>query len=120
DLPAVSGNENVADPRRLTPFSRRLYRDSPLTDHERLPIPDDHLELVSHVPQGGTWRDIPPHLLPDRFRGMRRTDSTNLVGRLDPALPAYTVTTQFNNVTAGCYTHPYEDRALTIREAARL
>jgi DNA mismatch endonuclease Vsr len=51
---------------------------------------------------------------------MRRTDSTNLFGRLAPDLPAYTITTQFNNVTAGCFTHPYHDRALTAREAARI
>jgi DNA mismatch endonuclease Vsr len=51
---------------------------------------------------------------------MRRTDSTNLFGRLEPELPAYTITTQFDNVTAGCFTHPYHDRALTPREAARI
>lgn len=51
---------------------------------------------------------------------MRRTDSTNLFGRLAPDLPAYTITTQFNNVTTGCFTHPYFDRALTPREAARI
>ena len=50
---------------------------------------------------------------------MRRTDSTNLLGRLDPGRPSYTITTQFNNVTAGCF-HPTEDRALSIREGARL
>jgi site-specific DNA-cytosine methylase len=51
---------------------------------------------------------------------MRRTDSTNLLGRLDPDRPSYTITTQFNNVTAGCFTHPHEDRALSVREGARL
>jgi DNA (cytosine-5)-methyltransferase 1 len=45
---------------------------------------------------------------------MRRTDSINLLARLSPDLPAYTITTQFNNVTTGCYTHPYEASALTI------
>lgn len=59
-------------------------------------------------------------MLPDRYRGIRRTDSTNLFGRLAPDLPAYTITTQFNNVTTGCFTHPYHDRALTPREAARI
>ena len=92
-----------------------------LTDHEARPLGDAHAELIKHVPVGGTWRDIPPHLLPDRFKGgMRRTDSTNLLGRLDPGRPSYTITTQFNNVTAGCFTHPTEDRALSIREGARL
>jgi DNA (cytosine-5)-methyltransferase 1 len=92
-----------------------------LRDHEVTPLSEKHRALVAHVPPGGTWRDIPPHLLPDRFRGgMRRTDSTNLLGRLDPNRPAYTITTQFNNVTGGCFTHPFEERALSAREGARL
>lgn len=93
----------------------------PLRDHTVRNLGEAHLELVQLVPPGGTWRDIPPHLLPARFQGgMRRTDSTNLLGRLDANRPAYTVTTQFNNVTAGCFTHPVEDRALSVREGARL
>lgn len=92
-----------------------------LRDHEARELGEKHLALVRHVPPGGTWRDIPPHLLPDRFNGgMRRTDSTNLLGRLDLDRPAYTITTQFNNVTAGCFTHPVENRALSVREGARL
>lgn len=126
DLPTVSSggskNTSTPDPDRATPYTRRMRgrRTSPIGDHQGIPIGVDHLELIKHVPPGGTWRDIPPHLLPDRYRGMRRTDSTNLFGRLAPDLPAYTITTQFHNVTTGCYTHPYEDRALTVREAARI
>ncbi len=89
-------------------------------DHESAALWPRYAPLVAHVPQGGTWRDIPPHLLPDRYRGMRRTDSTNLLGRLDPARPAYTITTQFNNISAGCFIHPFEDRSLSVREGARL
>lgn len=122
--PTVDGSVTaVPDIGRLTPFARRMRgrrRTGTITGHAAFPISADHLQLVEHVPQGGTWRDIPRHLLPDRYRGMRRTDSTNLFGRLAPDLPAYTITTQFNNVTAGCYTHPYHDRALTAREAARI
>lgn len=91
-----------------------------LRDHEVSLMSDDTRDLIKHVPPGGTWRDIPPHLLPDRYRGMRRTDSTNLLGRLSASLPAYTITTQFNNVTTGCNTHPVEDRALSVREGARI
>ena len=91
-----------------------------LRDHEVPAMSPRHLELIKHVPPGGTWRDIPRHLLPDRYRGMRRTDSTNLLGRLAPDLPAYTITTQFTNVTTGCFTHPFEDRSLSVREGARL
>lgn len=99
---------------------RRGYK-GPLTNHDSRVLGEAHAQLVKHVPVGGTWRDIPPHLLPDRFKGgMRRTDSTNLFGRLDPDRPSYTITTQFNNVTGGCFTHPTEDRALSVREGARL
>ena len=104
-----------------TSVARRLRKGSrSLRDHEVPVMSTDTRELISHVPTGGTWRDIPPHLLPDRYRGMRRTDSTNLLGRLDASLPAYTITTQFNNVTTGCFTHPIEDRSLSVREGARI
>lgn len=126
DLPPASGDgviTAVPDKGRLTPFSRRMRgrrRTGEITGHQAFPISTENLELIRYVPQEGTWRDIPRHLLPNRYRGMRRTDSTNLFGRLAPDLPAYTITTQFNNVTTGCFTHPYFDRALTPREAARL
>lgn len=120
--PAVAAGEvaNRIENVRLTSFARRMRATGKLTGHEIIPIADEHRELIAYVPAGGTWRDIPRHMLPDRYRGMRRTDSTNLLGRLAPELPAYTITTQFNNVTTGCYTHPYADRSLTVREAARL
>lgn len=126
DLPPAQADGLVPaepDPGRLSPFSRLMRgrrRTGQITGHVPSPISAETLALLSHVPQGGTWRDIPRHLLPDRYRGMRRTDSTNLYGRLAPELPAYTITTQFKNVTTGCFTHPYHDRALTPREAARL
>lgn len=122
DLPRLDGTgRDRITQARLTPYMRLMRQGrTKLYDHETHEMSDAHLELIRHVPQGGTWRDIPPHLLPDRFRGMRRTDSTNLIGRLEPTLPSYTMTTQFTNVTVGCNIHPYEDRALTVREAARL
>ena len=98
----------------------RLGSAKEVRDHQAHVLGDDTLALIRQVPQGGTWRDIAYADLPERFRGMRRTDSTNLYGRLDPARPSYTINTQFMNVTTGCYTHPYEDRALSVREGARL
>jgi DNA (cytosine-5)-methyltransferase 1 len=75
---------------------------------------------ISHVPQGGSWKDIPEELLPQRFHRVRMTDYHTLYGRLHDRNPAYTIAAQFGNVTTGCYTHPREDRALTVREGARL
>jgi DNA (cytosine-5)-methyltransferase 1 len=127
DLPPLQGGPGVKSMPypggRRTPIARHLRQGAGriLEDHEAWVLAEDHLGLVQQVPQGGTWRDIRPIDLPPRFRGgMRRTDSTNLFGRLDPGRPAYTINTQFMNVTTGCYTHPYEDRALSVREGARL
>lgn len=126
DLPPLLSGRHAADEYLNDPQSgyEKLMRSGwkgPLRDHTAATLSDGHLELVRHVPAGGTWRDIPSHLLPDRFRGgMRRTDSTNLFGRLHSDQPAYTITTQFNNVTGGCFTHPVENRSLSVREGARL
>jgi DNA (cytosine-5)-methyltransferase 1 len=126
DLPSLQDSQgpttSYAIPAaQASSLARNLRRGSRrLRDHEVPSIATETIDLISHVPIGGTWRDIPPHLLPDRHRGMRRTDGTNLLGRLDPNLPSYTITTQFDNVTTGCFTHPYEDRPLSVREGARL
>lgn len=125
DLPNLEGKQGpvkhyAVKADQATSIARQLRKGSrSLRDHEVPAMSDETRTLIRHVPAGGTWRDIPPHLLPDRYWGMRRTDSTNLLGRLDANLPAYTITTQFNNVTTGCFTHPVEDRSLSVREGAR-
>ena len=91
-----------------------------LEDHDVTQLSDSHERLIRMVPSGGTWRDIPEHLLPERFSRIPRTNYTNLFARLSWDRPSYTITTQFNNVTTGCYTHPDEHRALSPREGARL
>lgn len=107
-------------PWRQAPDGIAVARTRNVRDHERVPIIEEVRLLAKHVPPGGTWRDIPPHLLPERFRSMRRTDGTNLYGRMTWDRPAYTMTTQFQNITTGCFIHPDEDRPLTIREGARV
>ncbi|MGC0325023.1 DNA (cytosine-5)-methyltransferase 1 [Bradyrhizobium sp. USDA 326] len=79
-----------------------------------------NLQRISHVPQGGSWKDIPEELLPARFQKVRMTDYHTLYGRLHEQNPAYTIAAQFGNVTTGCYTHPMHDRPLTVREGCRL
>ncbi|OMB94513.1 hypothetical protein A5732_13680 [Mycobacterium colombiense] len=111
---ALKANEATSIALTLRKGSRSLR------DHEVSAMSPETRRLIRYVPAGGTWRDIPPHQLPERYWGMRRTDSTNLLGRLDASLPAYTITTQYNNVTTGCFTHPIEDRSLSVREGARI
>jgi DNA (cytosine-5)-methyltransferase 1 len=126
DLPEMAfSSEDEVGSYRCTPRSGSLadyLRNGTevLTDHFASRLSENVASLASHIPPGGNWRDVPPHLLPDRFRRMRRTDSTNLLGRLDFDRPAYTLTTQFNNVTTGCFLHPTQERALSVREGARI
>lgn len=75
---------------------------------------------IASVPQGGSWKDMPPKLLPKRFQNVRMTDYHTLYGRLHEGNPAYTISAAFGNVTSGCFTHPLHNRALTVREGARL
>lgn len=104
-----------------TPF-QRFVRDTDGTapNHHSNKLSELNRKRVSKVPQGGCWKDIPPELLPDRFRRVRLTDYATLYGRLHQATPAYTISAGFGNVTSGCFTHPIHDRALTVREGARL
>lgn len=81
---------------------------------------DANTRRIAAVPQGGSWKDIPPELLPDRFRRVRLTDYATLYGRLHEKAPAYTISAGFANVTSGCFTHPIHDRPLSVREGARL
>jgi DNA-cytosine methyltransferase len=101
---------------------QRFVRDTKGTvpNHHANKLSDLNRKRVSKVPQGGCWKDIPPELLPDRFRRVRLTDYATLYGRLHEATPAYTISAGFANVTSGCFTHPRHDRAITVREGARL
>ena len=89
-------------------------------NHQETGLSEINRKRIATVPQGGCWKDIPPELLPDRFRRVRLTDYATLYGRLHEATPSYTISAGFNNVTSGCFTHPTHNRALTVREGARL
>lgn len=91
-----------------------------LYNHWAAQTRDVNLRRIATVPQGGNWKDIPAELLPDRFHNVRMTDYSTLYGRLHEENPAYTISASFANVTSGCFTHPRENRPLTVREGARL
>ncbi|HEX8304451.1 MAG TPA: DNA cytosine methyltransferase [Jatrophihabitans sp.] len=117
------------------------YADVPLTEYQKLmragssklwnhvsrPLSPLAESIVTRLQPGQGLRSIPVDDLPERFYKMRRIstgelrrDCTTLYHRLSPDRPSYTITCNFTNVSAGAFTHPYEDRAITRREAARL
>ena len=76
-------------------------------------------ERLKHIPIGGSWRDIPFHLLPDGLKRARRSDHTKRYGRLNPESLASTILTKCDPHW-GSFFHPFEDRVISVREAARI
>lgn len=77
-----------------------------------------NIERMKHIPQGGSWRDIPYELLPEGMKRARRCDHTKRYGRLRWDGLASTILTKCD-VHWGPYIHPEQDRSLSVREAAR-
>jgi DNA (cytosine-5)-methyltransferase 1 len=81
---------------------------------------DNNIDLIKYVPQGGNWKDIPENVRPARFKKVALKDHTTTYGRLRWEMPSRTVTTYFNNVSSGAFTHPDLQRGISVREGARL
>lgn len=126
DLPAIEADTQKE--REL------LYATEPQTDFQRYAregvemvrnhvcsaTDEINLRRAAFVPEGGNWKDIPSDLLPGRFFGCRMTDHSTTYARLRRDQPAFTITSLFGNITSGAFTHPLSNRALSIREGARL
>lgn len=82
--------------------------------------------MISYIEPGGNWTSIPesvPSKRLDQIREMARTRGmvrTTYYSRLRYSQPAYTISTYFNRPGNGANIHPWEDRTLSSREAARL
>ena len=142
--PYVTLDEAIGDLRGIGEFSRvdplpyfrvptyqyqRAMRvgSKELYNHVSRPLSPLAKSVVEQLGPGQGLRAIPPERLPARFHRMRRIstgelrrDCTTLYHRLSPERPSYTITCNFTNVSAGAFAHPYELRAITAREAARL
>lgn len=79
-----------------------------------------NLERLMHIPRnGGSRHSLPEHLqLACHKKG--GTGYNDVYGRMDFYKPANTLTTGCTNFTKGRYAHPTANRAITLREAARL
>jgi DNA (cytosine-5)-methyltransferase 1 len=79
------------------------------------------LERLRHIPQnGGSRASLPPALQLACHRNGRNIGYRDVYGRMDFTKPSPTLTTGCTNVTKGRFAHPIANRAITLREAARL
>jgi DNA (cytosine-5)-methyltransferase 1 len=75
---------------------------------------------IKAAPRGGGRADLPADLQLACHERLDRADATSIYGRIDPDAPAPTMTTRCTTPSCGRFIHPYEDRGLTLREAALL
>ena len=125
DLPQL---ENGEDPKQsvdyaseaFSPFQRQVRGNVAKAHNHAAPrLAPINLERMKHIPEGGSWRDIPIKLLPAGMRKARRCDHTKRYGRLRKKGLSPTVLTKCD-IHWGAYIHPEQDRSLSVREAARL
>ena len=125
DLP-VLGNGEVGDIIKIyrsppvNAFQRAMrFGSEGVCNHEAARLGKINLERLSHIPPGGNWTDIPKELLPEGMQRASRSDHTKRYGRVAPDGLASTILTKCDPHW-GAYFHYNQDRAFTVREAARL
>lgn len=72
------------------------------------------IERYKHIPQGGNWENIPKHLMKNYADSSRC--HTGIYRRLVANEPSVVI----GNFRKNMLVHPFEDRGLSVREAARL
>jgi DNA (cytosine-5)-methyltransferase 1 len=92
---------------------REIFKNIPSVNHEPKQLSGKVLERVKLVKQGNNWKSLPKEL-------QTGSKHSGAYGRLDPNKPSRTLTTRFDTPPGGYVTHPTEDRAITVREGARI
>lgn len=92
---------------------------SGVINHEAGRLSDINMQRLTYIKPGDNWTAIPFDLLPKGMQKARRTDHTKRYGRTPWNEIASTVLTKCDPHW-GAYFHPEQDRAYTVREAARI
>ncbi len=124
DLPVIGNGEAADGSPYATPpangFQAMLRGNRvKVANHSATKLSQVNLERIRHIPQGGSWRDIPIDLLPAGMKRAKRSDHTKRYGRPAPEDLSCTILTKCD-IHWGAYIHPINNRAFTVREAARL
>jgi len=78
-------------------------------------------ELMSHIPPGGNYTNVPDEAATTRILNFKKTGGrTTTYGRLSPDRPGYTLNTHFNRLNVGCNIHYKYERLISLREGLRL
>ncbi|MEV7201526.1 DNA cytosine methyltransferase [Streptomyces griseoluteus] len=124
DLPVVAAGQQVDeyDGTPATPY-QKLMREGlqkELYNHYAADLSQANLDRLALLKPGQDWRDLPHELLPPGMQRALRKDHTRRYRRMTWDGVPRSIVTRFRDPKTGEYTHPEQDRTITIREAARL
>jgi DNA (cytosine-5)-methyltransferase 1 len=94
--------------------SKRLH------NHYAPRLAPQNLARIKALKAGQDWRDLPTALLPEGMKRAKRKDHTRRYSRMTWDGVPRSVITRFRDPKSGEYTHPEQDRTISIREAARI
>lgn len=124
DLPALENGEDAGvtnyrhEPKSIYQKMMRTGSNA-VKNHAAPKLGQVNLNRLAHIPAGGSWRDIPFEMLPAGMKKAKRSDHTKRYGRMLWDGLSCTVLTKCD-IHWGAYIHPDQERAISVREAARL
>lgn len=93
------------------------------TNHVDWVLSPQALEMISFIPEGGSWKDVPYEHLAPRFKkirdDMKKYHSPNFYRRFSREEICGTITASAQPENCGII-HPTENRRYTVREVARI
>jgi len=99
----------------VSPFARLMRGDSETSTQNFVSRNQDYvIERYSYIKPGQNWKAIPAHLMTNYDN--KENCHSGIYKRLDPNQPSVVISNYRKNMLI----HPFQDRGLSIREAARL
>jgi DNA (cytosine-5)-methyltransferase 1 len=116
DLPAIGANGSATSYLDAPKNDyQRLMRNgcNVLTEHNSAKYGEKMMKILSLIPEGGCVDDLPPELRPISY--FKNTYARLLADECSP-----TITRNFGTPSSSRCIHPFQNRALSTREGARL
>lgn len=112
NLGPVSESGKISNPEPKSKYQSFLSSDSPfLFNHQKTNHSELAISRMGKVKNGENWMVLDESIL---------SVHSGAYGRLFPNCPSPTITTRFDTPSGGKFIHPFENRTLTPREAARI